>query len=416
MRIPVIMLILLPVLTILIDLYIWDDIHRACRRVASTMRRNLYPRIYLWSAVACWIFLAVILSLPRRGEGNIIPIMWMIYAFLTLYIPKFIFAVLSLIGRIPLILRHKPVRLGLYLGIPAGICIFAMMWYGAFAGRHKIEVTNVEIDSPRIPQSFDNFRIVQFSDAHVGTWGTDTTFISNLVDTINSLRPDIIVFTGDIVNRHTDELIPFVSTLSRLHAPKGVYAVLGNHDYGDYMDWPTGSKRDENNRKLSDLQTAMGWKALNNSTEFIHAGRDSIALIGVENWGEPPFKQYGDLNKAYSFSSDSTDNVTDGKFKILLSHNPEHWRLEVIEKSNIDLTLSGHTHAMQFLIEILGIRWSPAQYRYAQWGGLYQSPRTDIPQRIYVNIGCGEVGMPFRIGATPEVTLITLKRTTSASK
>lgn len=402
MRIPVIMTIVLFTISILTDIYIWNDLKRNCKR-------SLWPRIYISLSMACWIFLLITLMLPRRGESDIIPVMWMLYSYLTVYIPKIVFVLLSMIGGIPRLWGGNTFKSGLYIGLPLGVIVCAAIWWGAFPGREKIEVNRVEISSEKIPQSFDGYRIVQFSDAHTGTWGDDTRFISKMVDSINALHPDLIVFTGDIVNRHTDEILPFTSVLARLNARHGVYSILGNHDYGDYMDWKNPADRDKNNRQLIDLQTGMGWKMLNNSSVFLYSDNDSIALIGVENWGEPPFHTYGDLGKAYSFSSDSTDNLNDSKFKILLSHNPEHWRQEVSEKTNIDLTLSGHTHAMQFMIEIGNWRWSPSQYRYEEWGGLYERKAADgTPVRIYVNIGCGEVGMPFRIGATPEITLITL--------
>lgn len=402
MRIPIIPIIIIFTVSFLTDMYIWRDIRR-------NTAHTLWARLYLGFSIACWIFLAIAMSLPRRGENDILPVMWMLYGYLTVYIPKLIFTIFSMLGGLPRLWRGRTLRTGLYAGLPLGLLMCALMWWGAFSGRTNINVSHVDIDSAKIPQSFDGYRIVQFSDAHTGTWGTDTTFISTLVDTINSLHPDIIVFTGDIVNRHTNEINPFVNTLSRLHAPQGIYSILGNHDYGDYMDWATPQDREKNNRRLLDIQKQMGWTTLNNSSIFLHSENDSITLIGVENWGEPPFHQYGDLGKAYSFSPDSTDNLNDCKFKILLSHNPEHWRQEVARCTNIDLTLSGHTHAMQFMITIGNWRWSPSQYRYEQWGGLYEQTASDgTPVRIYVNIGCGEVGMPFRVGATPEVTLITL--------
>ncbi len=403
--------------TLLIDAYILDDVRRALRRVTSPGRRRALRWLARIQAYICWIFLIVTLSQPRRSDADILPVMWCLYAYLTVYVPKLIFVVFSLLGRIPMLFRKHPLRLGLYAGLPLGVLVFAAMWWGAFPGRNRIQINEVEIFSERLPQRFDGYRIVQFSDGHVGTWGTDTAFVSRMVDSINSLRPDLIVFTGDIVNRRTEEILPFVKILSRLNAPDGVISVLGNHDYGDYMNWPSPAERESNNRLLSDIERRMGWQLLNNEHRFISRDRDSIAVIGVENWGEPPFRQYGRLYRAYSFSADSADNVYDSRFKILLTHNPEHWRREVVYKSNIDLTLSGHTHAMQFIVSLGRWRWSPSQYIYEQWGGLY-SKTGDKGQemKIYVNIGCGEVGMPYRIGADPEITLLILKRPQTTAK
>ncbi len=404
MRIPLVTLICLIAGSVLIDWYIWADIRR-------NSRHRLWPTLYGASSLICWIVLGVGLSLPRRGESSILPIMWILYSYLTLYIPKLLFIIFSLLGGLPRLWKKKSIKLGLYFGLPLGIFVFGTMWWGAVDGRQQIEVNSVKIESPKIPNSFDGYRIVQFSDAHVGTWGTDTTFVSKLVDSINSLNPNLILFTGDIVNRQTAEIKPFIRVLSRLHAPDGVYSVLGNHDYGDYMDWPDSAAREANNLELKSIQAQMGWTLLNNSHTYIHSEKDSILLLGVENWGEPPFKQYGNLKQTYSFLPDSVIQGKAKQFKILLSHNPEHWRQEVVSTTDIDLTLSGHTHAMQFMLKTNKWKWSPSSWRYAQWGGLYQTTgNTGEPLRIYVNTGCGEVGMPFRIGATPEITLLTLHR------
>ena len=208
-----------------------------------------------------------------------------------------------------------------------------------------------------------------------------------------------MLFTGDIVNRRTDELLPQVKPLSRLKAADGVYSILGNHDYGDYKKWPSAEMKSENMDMMYRLQRDMGWNLMNNRSEYIRRGNDSIALIGVENWGDPPFTVYGDLDKAYPMQSDST-------FKILMTHNPAHWSEKIADNDtvNIALSLSGHTHAMQCQIG----SWSPAEWRYDNWGGLYD----DLSSRhkLYVNIGLGTVALPARIGATPEITVLTLRK------
>jgi len=297
------------------------------------------------------------------------------------------------------------------MGFAAAVTVFLIVWWGVVYTRHAIKINSVEIASPKVPVAFNGYRIVQISDLHVGTWGNDTTFIASLVDSVNSLHPDLIVFTGDIVNRKTDELTPFVGTLSGLRARDGVISVLGNHDYGDYVDWKKPDERIENNRRLAAYQKEMGWDLLNNERRFISAGADSIMIVGVENWGDSPFPVYGDLNVALSPSRDSFYNQNDSRFKILLSHNPEHWNRIVSKTTNIDLTLSGHTHAMQIMVELGDWRWSPAKYRYEQWGGLYERLNDEGQStRLYVNIGGGEVGMPARLlSANPEITLFTLR-------
>ena len=214
------------------------------------------------------------------------------------------------------------------------------------------------------------------------------------------------------MNRNTEELRPFLNVLSRLDAKDGVISVLGNHDYGDYMHWDSEKERAANLSLLNDWEKEMGWDLLNNEYRVLKNGNDSIAIIGVENWGEPPFHQYGNLKESYNPSGDSARDLNDDNYKILLSHNPEHWNREVTKISNIDLTLAGHTHAMQSEIRLFGCKWSPAVLRYPLWGGLYSRQNVDGSlSQLYVNIGCGEVGIPARFGsAYPEITEITLRK------
>lgn len=413
MRIPIISFLILLVVSILIDWVIYRDL----KRIEKSTR---WSRIYAWSAVVCWVYLIVVFLLPKRDvEDDIIHLMWMLFAYTSVYLGKAVIVLFSLIGRIPCLFKRKSYPLGLWVGLPLGLFAFGSMWYGVAVTRHNIEVVPVTVSSNHLPPAFNGYRIVQFSDLHVGTWGEDTTFVSRLVDTINAQKPDIIFFTGDIVNRKTTELRPFLPILSRLKAPDGVYSVLGNHDYGDYIEWPNPHLKLANNRLLDKWQREMGWQLLNNSHTFITRNSrtgalmrtDTIVLIGTENWGEPPFKQYGDLTKAYPRHPDSLFNLNDDRYKILLTHNPEHWRKVVSAQTNVDLTLSGHTHAMQIQIKHGDLKWSPSEYVYKLWGGLYKSMNlADEEVQLYVNIGSGEVGMPFRIGATPEVTVITLKQ------
>ena len=406
MRIPLALLIPLMVGMALIDFYLWSDVK------ASTKRRGWRMAFWISTAV-CWIALIVTLCLPRREEGSdILPVMWMLYAILSVYLAKLAYTVISLFGRLFALFRKraKGYRWARVVGCLAGIVLLAVMWEGVFFTRYKILVNEVEVVSPSIPRPFDGYRIAQISDLHVGTWGKDTTFVSNLVDSVNSLHPDLIVFTGDIVNRETKEIKPFLSVLSRLKAPDGVLSVLGNHDYGDYMDWSTPVARDNNNRALARHQKEIGWCLLNNERRFLTRGNDSIMVIGVENIGDPPFPSYGDLEKALPSSRDSIFNQNDRNYKILLSHNPAHWDDYVSHKTNIQLTLSGHTHAMQMMFKIGDWEWSPAVFRYPLWGGMYERLNENgVETRMYVNIGAGEVGMPSRLlSAYPEITLFIL--------
>lgn len=401
------MIMILFVGSFLVDFYIWKDVKRITDK-------RFWHVAYAVSAVACWIFLIVTLCLPRRSaDSDILTVMWMLYAYASLYLAKLAYVVCSLIGR--LVRRLAGIKTkahpAMIAGVVAGLAIMAVLWEGVFYTRYRIVVNRVEVEAPDIPRPFDGYRIAQISDIHVGTWGRDTLFVSQLVDSVNSLHPDMIVFTGDIVNRETKELEPFVKTLSRLKAKDGVYSILGNHDYGDYMDWERAADREDNNRLLASRQKEMGWVLLNNEKRFMTRDNDSIMLVGVENVGDPPFPSYGDLEKALSSSRDSLFHQNDRHFKILLSHNPVHWDDYVSRHTNIGLTLSGHTHAMQMLLRIGGWAWSPAKYRYDLWEGMHERLNENGKKtRLYVNIGAGEVGMPSRLlGAYPEITLFTLK-------
>lgn len=297
------------------------------------------------------------------------------------------------------------------VGALAGIALFAVIWTGVFYGRNHIDVKRVELVSPRVPGEFDGYRIVQISDGHVGGWGSDTTFVSHLVDSINALNPDVVVFTGDLVTRETSEMAPFMKVLSRIRARDGVYSVLGNHDYGDYRNWPSDAAKERNLALIKSWEGKMGWQLLNNENRVLRNGTDSIYMIGVENWGEPPFSQYGNLPAA-GRRADGSSILNDSSFKVLLSHNPEHWHREVTGISNIDLTLAGHTHAMQFAMGAGKNKVSPASLKYHDWGGMYGILNDQgVPMHLYVNIGFGEVGLPSRMmQAYPEITEITLKR------
>lgn len=408
MRIPLVLAIITLVFSVLIDLGIYRDLRK-------NLRHPRWEGIYMLVSVVLWIIFIVIYFLPKRSESSgIIYLMWMLYAYLSVYLGKIVYLLISWIGSIVNGISGKKPRRhpAMVLGTVAGVGVVAVMILGVVFTRRHIVVERVEISSPNLPPQFNGFRLVQLSDLHVGTWGDDTSFLSALVDSVNSLKPDLIVFTGDIVNRKTDELLPFVRTLSGLKARYGVMSVLGNHDYGDYVDWGSPAERAANNALLANLELEMGWDLLNNTRRTVSRGSDSIMIVGVENWGEPPFPTYGDLSVALSPSSDSTYNQNDGRFKILLTHNPEHWNRYVADNTDFDLTLSGHTHAMQAMVRIGDFKWSPAMWRYPQWRGLYErTNRSGKKTRLYVNIGAGEVGMPARLlSAYPEITLITLRR------
>lgn len=411
MRTPALLLVICYLILLLSDFVIISDLKKLSlyhKFAPKWKKAGPWWKIYTVFAVLVIALLTVAVCLPKRDASTGIgPTMWMLYIVLSVILSQCIYSLISLSGFIPLLFGRRRWNTGLWIGLPLGILVFSMMWWGVLIGRNKIQKIDVSISSPALPESFNGYKIAQISDLHVGTWGEDTTFISRLVDDVNALKPDLIVFTGDIVNRMSDELIPFMKPLSRMKAPDGVLTILGNHDYGDYVSWDHPHDKLSNLDSLKTYEAAQGWKLLDNDhTVIFNEEGDSIVVIGVGNWGEPPFSRYGDLEKAYP-----REHWNDSNFKILLSHNPEHWNREVSHISNIDLTLAGHTHAMQLMFSIGDWRWSPAKYRYEQWGGLYSRPNANgVPTHIYVNIGAGEVGVPFRLGADPEITLFTLHR------
>ncbi|WP_420186765.1 metallophosphoesterase [Bacteroides pyogenes] len=348
------------------------------------------PTFLLATGLLCLVCFANYGFIQRYTQA----IGWYSIIFFLFTAPKLLLSTCTLIG-MPF---HKWLRLPRTPFIGTGLTLAALsvfiILYGSFIGRTKFDVKEVTFSSGFLPESFNGYRIVQLSDIHIGSWQGNSAAIEKLVDLVNEQAPDLIVFTGDLVNHRAIELNGFQNILARLKAKDGVYSVLGNHDYGPYFRWKNKQDEINNLKELQRRQKQMRWKLLNNSHAILTHGTDSIALIGVENEGEPPFSQHGDLKKAIK--------GTEGLFQILLSHNPTHWRREVLPESNIDLMLAGHTHAMQLKIG----EYSPSVYIYPEWGGMYMEKN----RGLYVNIGIGYVGLPFRFGAWPEITVITLRR------
>lgn len=314
----------------------------------------------------------------------------MLFAF-----PKTIFMLCSCIGVcIHFVLHRCPRSPFTGFGLIVSIISFFNILYGALIGITRFEVKETEYHSADIPKGFDGYRIVQISDIHIGSWQDNPEPIKRMIEMVNAQKPNLIVFTGDLVNQKGYEIDGFQDILSQLHAPDGVYSILGNHDYGTYYHWKNQKAEIANLDYLIRQQKAMGWKLLNNEHDILHHKGDSIALIGVENDGEPPFSQFSDLSRAMQ--------GTDGMFQILLSHNPTHWRREILPQSTISLMLAGHTHAMQGIL----FGHSLAELIYPEWRGMYYEGN----RALYVNIGIGYVGLPFRFGAWPEITVLTLRK------
>ena len=277
---------------------------------------------------------------------------------------------------------------------------FASLLYGMTIGKYNFKVIKKTLNFSDLPDSFDGMTITHISDVHSGSFDNPEK-IQYAIDLINEQNSDIVLFTGDIVNTHATEMHPWIETFKKIHNPVlGKYSVLGNHDYGEYSEWSSEEAKEENFREIKDLHRQIDFKLLLNENVKIQKGNDSIRLVGVENWGKH-FKKAGDLNIA-------SNGVENNEFKILMSHDPSHWDSEVQhDERNFHLTLSGQTHGFQFGIEIPGfLKWSPVQYVYKQWAGLYEN----TGRFIYVNRGFGFHAFPGRVGIMPEITVITLNK------
>lgn len=284
-----------------------------------------------------------------------------------------------------------------WTGAIAGSTLFGSLLYG-FSNKYRYQVKRLELAYENLPSAFKGLKIVHFSDTHCGSLN-DRKAVEKGVKMIMREKPDIILFTGDLVNDRASEMDQYKEVFGKLDAPFGVYSTLGNHDYGDYARWESEQEKRDNLEQLKMVHREMGWKLLMNEHTVLEKENSKIGILGVENWSaKSNFPAYGRLDHAYN----GTEEIP---FKILMSHDPSHWDGEVREKyPDIDLMLSGHTHGMQFGVELPGFRWSPVQYVYRQWAGLYEEGR----QKLYVNRGFGFIGYPGRVGILPEITVINL--------
>lgn len=281
----------------------------------------------------------------------------------------------------------------------AAIPVFSLI-YGVFVNAYNYQFRKLTIQFPNLPDEFDGFRLIQVSDIHSGSFNRSEPLV-HAVESINKMKADIVLFTGDLVNNVAEEMLPYKAIFSRLRAKHGVLSTTGNHDYGDYQHWDTPEEKIANFKRFMETHAEMGWKLLMNEHHIIERNGEQIAIIGIENWGNAlHFPKYGKLSVAYK----GTESIP---FKILMSHDPSHWDAEVRPKyPDIDLVLAGHTHGFQFGIENKYIKWSPSEWVYKQWAGLYQEGK----QYIYVNRGFGFLGYPGRVGILPEITEITLRK------
>ncbi len=286
----------------------------------------------------------------------------------------------------------------LFTGFIFASLFIILVLKGIFIDRFNYEVKTVNLSFDNLPKEFDGLRIVQISDIHITNFNFHKNQLQKAVTITNNLKPDLILFTGDLVSNRSDEANGFTDIFKQLQATIGKYSILGNHDYGEYYRWKNEDEKRKNMELLYQIEKEMGFRLLRNESEIFYRGGSQIALIGIENWGKRPFPQYGDYELA-------TRQITNIPFKILLSHDPDNWAVNVTGKTDVALTLSGHTHGMQFGIDWDWFQWSPVKWRYPQWNGLYYHEN----QYLYVNLGLGCIAFPGRIGIRPEITVFELK-------
>lgn len=374
------------VLLVLPDLYIYKAY---IRRVSQRWIRWAY-----WLPSAFLLLgMILIFSIYEPRPESMQRLSNFLIIFLCFAVPKALFVIVILFMKLLYLISGRKLYGG-YVAATLALASLVYVLYGVTEGKQHFQIREVTISSDELPAAFNGYRIVQISDIHSGSWTGNGAALQEAVDMINAQQADLVLFTGDLVNNVSEELDEFIPILGQLKGKDGVYSVLGNHDYSPYIKWKTETAQEANLNSLKEKEAAMGWKLLNNEHVILHHNGDSIALVGVENSGNPPFPNHGDLPKALK--------GTEGMYKILMSHDPTHWRREVLPESDVQLMLSGHTHEMQFSI----FGFSPAKYVYREHNGLYREGK----QSLFVNIGLGYVMFPMRLGAWPEITVITLRK------
>ncbi len=395
---------------LLIDIYVFSVVRSLVSDSAIFWRRSAFIAYWIFSAVALGGILLYNQLDPHTFRG------------LRLFITTFFF--INLVAKIfsSLVIFGEDIRRGIvyisqfftssetptipgrseFMGkaaLIAGAVPLTGFTFGIISGAHDYRVKKRIIQSANLPKTFDGIRLVQISDIHTGSFYNKTA-VSGGVDLINAQKGDIVLFTGDLVNNESEEAKPYLDIFKKIKAPLGVHSTMGNHDYGDYRGWSSLDAKQKDIENLHDMHRYMGWNIMLNENKIIEVDGEAVALLGLENWGAGRFSKYGDLPKTYQ-------GIEEIPYKILMSHDPSHWDAQIRpEFPDIDLTLAGHTHGMQFGIEIGDFRWSPSKYMYKQWADLYR----EGDQYLYVNRGFGYIGYPGRIGILPEITVLELKR------
>ena len=404
---------------IFITIYILVDIY-AFQALKTITKNQWFYAVYVAISL---ILLGMIIYQLNYGDSSRSMTPWRMYTLgltLAIFFPKMIVVLVMFIEdlvRLVIGLVNKgvgfsdqiylPSRRKFISAIAIGVAAipFSSLMYGMFRGKYNYRVRQYTLEFDDLPEAFNGYRITQISDIHSGSFD-NLNKVAEGIKLIREQASDMILFTGDLVNNRADEMLPYQELFGSLSAPDGVYSVLGNHDYGDYVNWGSSEEKEANLQALKTLQKEIGWDLLLNENRIIKRKDEQIRLVGVENWGAGGFKKAGDLDAA-------CEGVGHEEFKILMSHDPSHWQEKVkSDKRHFHLTLSGHTHGMQFGIEIPGwIKWSPVKYRYENWAGIYE----EFGRYINVNRGFGFIGYPGRVGIWPEVSVIELKKRASSA-
>lgn len=423
-------LVLIPVLALillLIDWYAFQAVKTATQGLSSNTR-TIWHNLY-WGLAALMIMgLFIYHFVDPYLLGRKIRTMLMVVIF-THYFAKFFILIFLIIDEISRIIQWIGQKLGIgdsattseareaivesadsntitrsqflaKAGLIAATVPIVGVSYGIISGAHDYRVRRRRIVLPNLPKEFDGIRLAQISDVHSGSFWNRTA-VQGGVEMLLKEKPDMIFFTGDLVNNVADEMKDYVSIFGKLKAPHGVYSTLGNHDYGDYVGWSSPEAKAKNLQTLIETHRAMGWDILMDEHRVIKEGQAEIGVLGIQNWSaKGRFPKYGSLEAAHR----GTENLP---VKLLLSHDPSHWMAEVVTQyKDVDVTFSGHTHGMQFGIDIKGFKWSPVKYMYPEWADLYQSGE----QYLYVNRGFGYLGFPGRVGIPPEITIVELAK------
>ena len=411
---------ILTTLLLVVDAYTFKGLKMLMKDIDSQLIKRLFTWLY-W-AISTGMVLLLFFSFGYSNsavESHSYKVPFTVASIFMIYLsPKLFFIVFHLIEDISFIgywgakkviestetteiysrsefLAQSISKLG--IGI-AGLQLGAMI-YGATKGRFNYDVVKQPIEFDNLPDSFNGVKIVQLSDIHVGSFFDNHKEIEKAINKVNELNPDYILFTGDMVNNYAWELDGWEEIIGKLKAKHGKFSILGNHDYADYVQWDSEADKVKNLASLKQRQAKMGFRLLLNESVKLERNGEFIELLGLENWGKGRFAKYGDLVKTMK-------NSVTNSFKILMSHDPSHWDEQVLEKTDINLALAGHTHGMQYGVKIGSFQFSPVQFRYPRWAGLY----TENKQHLYVNRGFGYIGFAGRVGISPEITLLELRQ------